>query len=209
MGNGDGTALERIVVNGFTARAATSTQIPGARALMLRTFKEDFGYGVPADHHDDVSDLRGSYVDAPHARLFVAVDDASGEVIATAAVHPWERRHPLHPDWLHERYQTQRAAELTRVYTAREHRRRGAARALVELARRWVIADGTYVILMLHTNAGIPGAEPFWRSLATEVLDSRPTLRNTVHFELPLDRAIDVATAREGQDTDEPQSSSA
>jgi len=173
-------------INGFTARAAEPRDLEGARALMHRTFREDFGYPALTDSQKDTLDLAAAYLDPDHDALFVAVDDATGEVIATCAAHGWNRRHPAHPEWLHQRYVEHRAVELLRCYTALEHRRRGAQRELVELARRWVLADGHYEVINLHTNAGVPGAEPFWRSLAYPMHDSRPTPLNTVHFELPL-----------------------
>lgn len=173
-------------INGFTARAAEAGDLDGAKALMHRTFFEDFGYPALTESHNDTLDLAAAYLEPEHHALFVAVDDASGQVIATCAAHGWNRRHPVHPEWLHQRYQEHRAVELLRCYTALEHRRRGAQRELVELARQWVIADGTYAVINLHTNTGIPGAEPFWRSLAYPMHDSRPTPFNTVHFELPL-----------------------
>ena len=173
-------------INGFTARLAEGADLDAARELMHRTFFEDFGYSALVASHNDTLDLAGTYLEPEHNALFVAVDDASGRVIATCAAHEWNRRHPLHPDWLHQRYQEQPAVELLRCYTRKEDRRRGAQRELVELVRRWVLADGTYAIVNLHTYAAIPGAEPFWRSLAYPLHDSRPTPFNTVHFELPL-----------------------
>jgi GNAT superfamily N-acetyltransferase len=177
-------------VNGFTARAARPEDLEGARALMHRTFFEDFGYPELTPFHDDTLDLQAAYLAPEESALFVAVDDATGDVIATCAAHPWNRRHPEHPDWLHERYQAKRGVELLRCYTAAEHRRRGAQRELIELARRWVLLDGRYEVIVLHTNAGIPGAEPFWRSVAYEMHDSRPCRLNTVHFELPTAWAV-------------------
>jgi hypothetical protein len=60
----------------------------------------------------------------------------------------------------------------------------------VEAARRWVVAEGTYDTICLHSNVGNVGADTFWWSVATPVLDERPTAFNTVHFELPLDRPV-------------------
>jgi GNAT superfamily N-acetyltransferase len=181
-------------VTQFTARAAGPADLDAARALMVRTFEEDFGYGPETG----LEDLHGAYLDDPRALLLVAVDDTTEELMATAAVKPWNRRHPTHPDWLHARYAIPTVAELARVYTAREHSRRGAARKLVELARQWVVAEGFYTILMLHTNVEIPGAEAFWRSVAVEVFDARPSPHNTVHFEIPLNRPVPGTIAPTG-----------
>lgn len=181
--------------NGFTAMLAERVHLDESRALMHRTFFEDFQYPALQPFHDDTLDLAATYVDAEHRALFVAIDDSSGKVIATCAAREWDRRHPQHPDWLHERYQAKRAVELLRCYTLFEQRRRGAQRELIELARRWVVAEGHYEVINLHTNAGIPGAEPFWRSLAYEMHDSRPCTNNTIHFELPLAWPVRGATS--------------
>jgi len=177
---------ETTSINGFIARAAEPGDLDGARASMHRTFFEDFGYPALVASHNDTLDLAASYLEPEHRALFVAVDDATGQAIATCAAREWDRRHPVHPESLHHRYREQRTIELLRCYTALEHRRRGAQRELVELARRWVLADRHYAIVNLHTNAAIAGAEPFWRSVAYPMHDSRPTPFNTVHFELPL-----------------------
>lgn len=173
--------------NGLTFQLARPEHLEGAKQLMHRTFFEDFGYpALDPQWHADTLDLEGTYLRRPGAALFVATDDESGAVVASCVASPWNRRHPLHPDWLHERYQAKRTVELLRCYTLREHRRRGAQRELVELARQWVVVMGEYEVVNLHTNTGIDGAEPFWRSLAYELHDSRPCPNNTVHFELPL-----------------------
>ena len=42
--------------------------------------------------------------------------------------------------------------------------------------------------MYLHTDASVPGAEAFWRSLPTrEVYDGRPDPFHTVHFEIDVD----------------------
>ncbi|MGE3961738.1 MAG: GNAT family N-acetyltransferase [Dehalococcoidia bacterium] len=175
---------------GYRVRPARPTDLPAARALMVRTFEEDYGYGFRPEIHGDLDDLRGNYLDHPRQQLAVAVDDVSGEVIAVGSVidHPSFPR--PRPDWLLDRFPRERTAELTRVFAAREHRRRGAARDIVEALRRWVVASGQFDALVLHTNTGRDGAEAFWRSMATELFDARPTVFNTVHFALPLDRPV-------------------
>jgi hypothetical protein len=43
----------------------------------------------------------------------------------------------------------------------------------------------------LHTDASVPGAEAFWRSLPTrEVHDCRPDPFHTVHFEIDADALL-------------------
>lgn len=63
-------------------------------------------------------------------------------------------------------------------------------------ARRLRRAGGGYTSLYLHTDPAVPGAEPFWRSLAQEVCDER-TLpgggQGIVHFELPMPAPRDLA----------------
>ncbi|MFC7616283.1 GNAT family N-acetyltransferase [Actinokineospora soli] len=100
-------------------------------------------------------------------------------------------REPPHPRWIAEKYAAPASAQLFRVYVRPDHRRAGLARALVRLAVDFVAADPAYTALYLHTDARVPGAEPFWRSLATEVHDARDgddRTPETVHFEIPLRR---------------------
>ncbi|WP_405015684.1 hypothetical protein OHV05_00225 [Kitasatospora sp. NBC_00070] len=62
---------------------------------------------------------------------------------------------------------------------------------MVGLACAFAARVGGYERIYLHTNAAIPGAEPFWQETTTEVFDARPSGEHgpgvsTVHFEIPL-----------------------
>lgn len=183
-------SLEPITANGFVVREATTDDIEGARALIIRIFNEDYGYGFRPEIHADVADLNGFYLDHPRQRLFVAVASPGGDVVGTAAVRQGGTLAPPHPAWLAARYDPERTCELQRVSVAPEYRRRGVGRLLVEAVRRWVAAEGGYDAICLHSNVGRVGSDTFWWSIATEVHDARPTQFNTVHFELPLDRPV-------------------
>ncbi|MFF2043051.1 GNAT family N-acetyltransferase [Kitasatospora sp. NPDC058170] len=175
----------------YTVRHARPEDVPGARRLILDTLYREFGYGYVPEWHADVVDLQGHYLDHPRHTLLVAV--RQGEVVATTALHSTGPAHPPHPREVAERYPDGTTAQLVRVYVRAEHRRHGLARELVRRACAFASAEGGYRCVYLHTNADIPGAEPFWRSLAEEVHDARPTGEHgpgvaTVHFEIPLHR---------------------
>ncbi|MGV9304356.1 GNAT family N-acetyltransferase [Nonomuraea sp. NPDC003727] len=174
------------VTHDYELRAAGPADLDGARSVMLDTFYRDLGYGYCPEWHGDVIDLEGAYLRDPRHGLFVAVH--RGQVVATTAVRAIGPKSPPHPAWLAERYPEHRTAQLFRVYVRPEHRRRGVGRGLVELARAFVANNQGYEHLYLHTDTRVPGAEAFWRSLATEVHDDRDgDARNfqTVHFEIP------------------------
>ncbi|WP_354638232.1 GNAT family N-acetyltransferase [Kitasatospora camelliae] len=173
----------------YQVRHALSDDLPGARSLILDTLYREFGYGYVPRWHADVIDLAGAYLDHPRHALVVAVLD--GEVVGTTAVNSAGPAHPPHPRHLAERYPSGPTAQLLRVYVRAEHRRHGLARRMVQLARAFVAEEGGYDRIYLHTNTDVPGAEPFWRALAEEVFDARPSGEHgpwvsTVHFEIPL-----------------------
>ncbi|MFJ3792331.1 GNAT family N-acetyltransferase [Kitasatospora sp. NPDC090091] len=173
----------------YEIRHARPGDVPGARRLILDTFYREFGYGYVPDWHADVVDLQGHYLDHPRHALFVAAH--GGEVVATTALHSTGPAHPPHPRELAERYPSGTTAQLVRVYVRAGHRRNGLARELVRRACEFAAAEGGYRRLYLHTNTAVPGAEAFWRGLAEEVYDARPTGEHgpgvaTVHFEIPL-----------------------
>ena len=92
------------------------------------------------------------------------------EMLGTTAIRPRGPKSPPHPAWLAGKYDSDATAQLFRVYVAREHRRRGAARALVQFAAAWVAREPGYEVIYLHTNPDVPGAEAFWRSMpVTEI----------------------------------------
>ncbi|MFI8519208.1 GNAT family N-acetyltransferase [Streptomyces sp. NPDC085481] len=179
-------------VGPYTVRHARAEDLPGARRVMLDTFYREFGYGYVPDWHPDVVDLDGTYLRHPRHTLVVAVRD-DGEVVGTTALNSRGPAHPPHPRSLVERYPSGRTAQLLRVYVRPDHRRYGLARAMVHTACAFAAAVPGYERIYLHTNVDIPGAEHFWRSIATEVFDARTTGEHggfgTVHFEMPLPTA--------------------
>lgn len=180
-------------------RAVTPADLEAARAVFLDVTKRDAGYGYTPRWHWDMDRMLETYVDNERQAMFVAVarsdeDTGDGTVVATTAVRIGGPQSPPHAPWLADRYADRaKVAQLMRVATRPEHRRRGLARRLVAATLDFVRRDGGYRVVYLHTNARVPGAEAFWRSLpVVEVYDARGDENEqaarfqTVHFELPL-----------------------
>lgn len=171
-----------------TIRRATPADLPAARAIMLRILEEDFRIGYDPAVSWDIGDLEGIYLGHPRRTLVVAVD-ADGQVIGTAGVRGGRLRGG--PTELVQRYADEDAtAQLVRVYILREHRRRGLGRALLRAVLRFVLDDGRYRVITLHTFPHSPGALPFWASVGDqvgEITDERGMTE--VFFEIPLERA--------------------
>jgi len=170
-------------------RRAEAGDLPAARTLLHRVLAEDLGYGLRPDWHWDIWDtdaLAAAYLDHPRQALFVAVAP-DGAVAGCAAVRADGPRTPPHPAWLSARYAGDDAGQIARVWIGREHRRRGLARRLVAATTEWA-AEAGYRLLCLHTDAAVPGAEAFWRSLPVrQVWDDGA---GTLHFEWPLDALV-------------------
>ena len=172
---------------GFAVRTARPDDLAAARALMIRTFEEDFGYGYTPAYHADVDDLQGVYLDHPRHALFVAVVDGTGEVVGTAGVRSGGLKPAFNEPWLVARYDPERTAQLVRVYTLREWRGRGVARALVARLLQFVAEEGSYTVVALHTDPRSPGAERFWRSMPTMLIhDDRDGPSASLHFEMAI-----------------------
>lgn len=175
------------VARGYAVRAARSADLAAIRALMIRTFEEDFGYGYTPEFHVDVDDLQGVCLDNPRHALWVAAADRSGEIVGTAGVRSGGLKPAFNQSWLVARYDPGRTAQLVRVYTLREWRGRGAARTLLPPLLDFVAREGGYDVVALHTDPRSPGAERFWRSLPTTlILDDRDGPSGSLHFELAL-----------------------
>lgn len=190
-------------------RAVTDADLAASRSVVLAVAEHDLGYGYTPAWHWDLDRMRETYVDNDRQAMFVAValphrdddrglddePDLAGTVVATAAVRIGGPASPPHAPWLAARYADRAAvAQLLRVATLPAHRRHGLAHRLVAAGQEFVRHDGGYRTICLHTNAKVPGAEAFWRSLpVVEVHDARhdPEERDprfeTIHFELPLD----------------------
>jgi GNAT superfamily N-acetyltransferase len=174
---------------GYLLRTAVEADLPGARRVMLDTVYRDLRTGYRPAWHGDIIDLAGAYLLPARNTLLVAEHD--GEIVATAGVRAHGPAHPPNPRWLAERFPSATTAQLCRVYVDPGHRRRGLARLLVSALLDFVAADPGFRDAYLHTDPASPGAEAFWRSLGTLVLDERPEPRGpgTVHFTLDLPRA--------------------
>ena len=179
---------------GYTIREITGADIPVARALMIRTFEEDFGSGYDPEYHGDVDDIRGTYIERPRHVLYVAIDDTSGELVGTAGVKGGALRRG--PEDLVRRYDDRDTAQIVRVYVRREDRRRGIARALLGRVLEFIVADGGYTTVALHTFPHSPGALAFWSSIATPIIGyEREGQFPEVFFEIPLDVARSLAAS--------------
>jgi ribosomal protein S18 acetylase RimI-like enzyme len=178
-------------MNRFEVRNARAADAPAVRTLMVRVIEHDYGYPYRSRFHADVDDPGGFYLADPRHALVVAIDGPTGELVGCAGVRTLAITAPPHPPELLARYDRERSAELTRVFVAPEHRRRGIARALVEAARARVAAIGGYDVLCFHSRTAVE----FWRSIGSrEVLDARrPGVAGpaggSVYFELPLGEA--------------------
>jgi GNAT superfamily N-acetyltransferase len=151
---------------------------------MFDVLKHDLG-GYTPEWHADLDDLESAYLRREGCALLVARDGEN--VLGTAAVKPSKLASPPNPRWLAEEYNHPVVCQLVRVWVSAAARRRGAGRALVQHAVAWAVGPGGYRRVYLHTDASVPGAEAFWRSLPTrEVHDSRPDPYNCLHFEIDV-----------------------
>lgn len=78
--------MTNAVEPGFTVRTIEVDDVAAARAVMIRTFAEDFGTPYDPTFHRDVDRIDRVYMFPPRHALFVAVDDATNEVIGTGGV---------------------------------------------------------------------------------------------------------------------------
>lgn len=164
---------------------AAPADLVEAESVMREVLHRDLG-GYRPQWHRDIDDLEAAYLRRPGCALVVARDSAG--VVGTAAVKPCALASPPSPQWLAREYNRPDVCQLVRVWVAAAARRRGVGRALVERVVAWSVDPGGYRRVYLHTDAGVPGAEAFWRSLPTrEVHDGRPDPFNTVHFEIDVD----------------------
>ncbi|MER5387470.1 GNAT family N-acetyltransferase [Saccharopolyspora sp. NPDC002686] len=172
---------------GYLVRELTAADIPEARALMLRTVREDFGDPYDPVVHADIDDMAGWYLEPEAPFLLVAEDQRTGELLATAGIRGGELKEGLSPPHLVERYRDGRTGQLVRVYVLREHRRRGIARVLIREVLDRVRREGHYDTVALHTFRHSPGAVPFWLSIGSVLVeDDTAGVSRAVFMEIPL-----------------------
>ncbi|MFB8102633.1 GNAT family N-acetyltransferase [Streptomyces sp. NPDC056007] len=175
------------VASGYVLRTATADDVGGARAVMLDTVYRDLKSGYVPRWHTDIIDPASAYLRPERCTLLVV--EYGGEIVATGAVRDRGPQAPPNPRWVADRFPSKVTAQLCRIYVRPEHRRHGLARQLVRALGEFAARVGGYDSLYLHTDPAVPGAEPFWRSLAREVCDERALPgggQGIVHFELPM-----------------------
>ncbi|MEU5714910.1 GNAT family N-acetyltransferase [Streptomyces sp. NPDC020403] len=173
--------------DGYVLRTATAQDLGGARAVMLDTVYGDLKSGYVPHWHADIIDLEGAYLRP--ARCALLVVRHGDDIVATGAVRDRGPQAPPNPQCVADRFPSGSTAQLCRIYVRPEHRRHGLARRLVRALTAFADRAGGYTRLYLHTDPAVPGAEPFWRSLAEEVCDERALPgggQGIVHFELPM-----------------------
>lgn len=171
----------------YVLRTAGPDDLGGARAVMLDTVYRDLRSGYVPRWHADIIDPDTAYLRPDRCTLLVV--ECDGEIVATGAVRDRGPQAPPNPRWVADRFPSGATAQLCRIYVRPEHRRHGLARRLVRELCDFVVRAGGYDAVYLHTDPAVEGAEPFWRSLATEVCDERALPgggQGIVHFELPL-----------------------
>ncbi|MFZ3558965.1 MULTISPECIES: GNAT family N-acetyltransferase [unclassified Streptomyces] len=173
----------------YVIRVAGDGDVDEARAVMLDTVYRDLRSGYVPRWHADIIDPAAHYLRPERCVLLVAEHRRSGEIVATGAVRDRGPAAPPNPRWVADRFPSGSTAQLCRIYVRAEHRRNGLARDLVRELTAFVAGVGGYEAVYLHTDPAVPGAEPFWRSIAQEVCDERELPgggQGIVHFELPL-----------------------
>lgn len=179
-------------VPAYALSLAAESDGPDVRAFLLGIFLGDYGYGYRPQWHHDLDRFDELYV--RHPRQFMLVARRPDRSIAgTAGLRIGFANPSAHPTEIQDRYpDPSRVAEIIRVATHPVVRRSGLASILVlDLLKRAEQDESTEKI-SLHTNALVPAAVPFWRSLGmTEVHDTG--LQNhdgvslhTVYFERHL-----------------------
>jgi GNAT superfamily N-acetyltransferase len=175
-------------VSEVTVALATPEDLAEAELVMREVMDTTLG-GYRPQWHSDIDDLGRAYLDRSGCALHIARDRRG--VLGTAAVKPCELASPPNPRWLADQYNRPEVCQLVRVWVSADVRRRGVGRALVASAARWSVGVGGYRRIYLHTDASVPGAERFWRSMPTRMVhDARPDPFHTVHFEIDVEAAL-------------------
>ncbi|TDE88547.1 GNAT family N-acetyltransferase [Occultella glacieicola] len=170
----------------FTIREVSDAEddIAGAAHVMMRSVREDFQSEYDPTIHDDIDFLVDTYVRPVGPFMLVAVDDATGRIIATGGIRGGKLKGDTSPRHLIEAYDNPRVGQVVRVYVLREARRRGIAKAIVRAVLERAQAEGHYDKVVLHTFLHSPGAVPFWTAMGAQlVVDDTDGPTNAMFYE--------------------------
>ncbi|SEE29728.1 GNAT family N-acetyltransferase [Ruania alba] len=171
---------------GFTIRPLAPADVPAAQAVMMRSVVEDFGAEHDAVIHADIDDLLGTYDRADGPFMLVVVDEVTDQIVATGGMRDGRLRPGVTPEDLVERYDDGSTGQVVRVYTLREHRRRGIAKALVRNVLDKAARDGHYERIAFHTLLSSPGAVAFWTAMGAELVhDDTYGPSEAMYYEFP------------------------
>ncbi|MCD1257685.1 GNAT family N-acetyltransferase [Paenibacillus athensensis] len=137
---------------------ADSDRIDEIKSFVLTVMSDLYPQGTYYEDPHDLAFFDEVYIQPSNA-LFLITTDASGQIIGTAAVRPYDRRFPE----VEAAFGREPVCEIVKFYIHSDHRKKGIGSRLYAIAEHFAREAG-YKMSYLHTSTFLPGGYPFWKS---------------------------------------------
>ena len=150
-------------------------EIRAAKDFLYGQIEIEYGIGPTPEFHYDIERLNDYYISPERNNFFVAYD---GDIIvATAAIRAYDKDF----EFFRGDYCKEDTASIWRLMVDKKYRRKGLARALVEVMEDFARKKG-YTRIYLHTHRYLDAALPFWKSLGYVVTVEEDDYDETSHM---------------------------
>jgi len=153
--------------------------------FIFKMIKESYGLDYVPEYHFDVKDLRNYYINPSKNNLFIAIDEETDQLIATAAVRGYDRL-----DCIKNRnYTLNSTASIYRLFVKKEYRHNKIATRLLRQIESFC-REKEYNEIYLHTQRDSYGALSFWLHQEYEIVEDTHDSMGTIHMEKVLNENV-------------------
>jgi GNAT superfamily N-acetyltransferase len=150
-------------------------EIVKVKDFLYGQIMQEYGIGPTPKFHYDIEGIVEYYLLPDSSNFYIALD--GDKIIATAAIRAYDVDYELFEGI----YSKEDTASIWRLMVAKEYRRHGLARHLVNTIEEFAKNEG-YAKIYLHTHRYLESGLPFWKSLGYEITVEEDDYDETTHM---------------------------
>ncbi|WP_409199972.1 GNAT family N-acetyltransferase [Methanobrevibacter sp. DSM 116169] len=145
--------------------------------FLFNQIKKEYGYGYVPNFHEDIINLKETYIDNNKNNFFIAIDKEKNKIIGSIAIRGYDKDFKEFEGM----FSYNLTSSIWRLFVDNDYRRLGIGRKLVEKVEIFS-KENDYIGIYLHTHKTLKGALDFWTSLKYDILIDTENELKTVHM---------------------------
>ncbi|MDO5848028.1 MAG: GNAT family N-acetyltransferase [Methanobrevibacter sp.] len=154
----------------------SNIKIKDIQKFLFNHIKEEFGYGYVPSFHNDIVNLKDTYLTDDRNNFYVATND-NGKIIGCIGVRGYDK----HFEEFEGVYFKDTTASIWRLMIDSKYRRKGIGSRLVKYVEKFSESKN-YQNIYLHTQRNLPGALQFWQAQNYSIIYDSNNEYTTVHM---------------------------